>query len=88
MPNILNSPWGIFLRILAGCCPGEALFLVKLTNGILSMEYLAWNKTSINFKCLFIQQLLTWVWIYELTYSMTKVKAGLTDGIEMTIYGS
>ena len=27
MPKILNSPWGIFLRILAGCCPGEALWL-------------------------------------------------------------
>ena len=36
--TFLFSLWGIFLRILAGCSPGEPVFLVKLTDGILSVE--------------------------------------------------
>ena len=37
MPNIFTSLRGIFIRILAGCSPGEALFLEYLTCGILSV---------------------------------------------------
>ena len=36
--TFLFSLWGIFLRILAGCSPGEPVFLVNLTDGILSVE--------------------------------------------------
>ena len=36
--TFLFSLRGIFLRILAGCSPGELVFLVKLTDGILSVE--------------------------------------------------
>ena len=37
LPNIFISLWDIFLRILTGCSPGEALFLEELTDGKLSV---------------------------------------------------
>ena len=36
------------------------------------MEYLAWNKTYINLKCLLIQHPITFVLMYDTTYSMAN----------------
>ena len=36
--TFLFSLWDIFLRNMTGCSPGEPVFLVKLTDGILSVE--------------------------------------------------